>query len=309
MDHSKAINNIVEKLEDKHELLEFLSGIPLSELHTLLLEVYRKRSHQMSHGDLLKNYAANRFVQPSQVNPVKLKRLEIELLQIAERLLFPSIQLSPVAPLGSCSVVAAVDQNKIISALRGTEVVADATNVLALHLCHLLKTGEINHASDWIRLSTTHRHVRAQFYDKPGLLPHFHLLCMVTSGKDKGSYSFEKQALIEHLNVYRTIFRSLFHTSIRVKLSKRVGYTDSEGLVQRLSDWIEKELPEINVTEDHNQVTNSYYSGVQFSIIASIKGQDLNIGDGGFVDWSQKLLDNKKERMLISAIGIERLLN
>lgn len=34
----------------------------------------------------------------------------------------------------------------------------------------------------------------------------------------------------------------------------------------------------------------------------------INIGDGGFVDWTQKLLGNKKERCLISGIGLDRLL-
>lgn len=35
---------------------------------------------------------------------------------------YTPVQLSPVAPLGSCSVVATVDQNKVVSAVRGTEV-------------------------------------------------------------------------------------------------------------------------------------------------------------------------------------------
>jgi hypothetical protein len=47
---------------------------------------------------------------------------------------------------------------------------------------------------------------------------------------------------------------------------------------------------------------------LQFTIIVNLNGQQIHIGDGGFVDWSQKMLNNKKERMLISAIGLERLL-
>jgi hypothetical protein len=40
----------------------------------------------------------------------------------------------------------------------------------------------------------------------------------------------------------------------------------------------------------------------------TIHGREHHIGDGGFVDWTQQLLENKKERMLISAIGLDRLL-
>jgi hypothetical protein len=33
----------------------------------------------------------------------------------------------------------------------------------------------------------------------------------------------------------------------------------------------------------------------------------VDVGDGGFVDWTQRLLGNRKERLLISGIGIDRL--
>lgn len=58
-----------------------------------------------------------------------------------------------------------------------------------------------------------------------------------------------------------------------------------------------------------NKINNDYYKGLQFTIIVNLNGQELNIGDGGFVDWSQKLLSNKKERMMISAIGLDKILH
>ncbi|MFI0799771.1 hypothetical protein [Amycolatopsis lurida] len=30
-------------------------------------------------------------------------------------------------------------------------------------------------------------------------------------------------------------------------------------------------------------------------------------GDGGFVDWTQRLVGNRKERTLISGVGVDRL--
>jgi hypothetical protein len=36
-----------------------------------------------------------------------------------------------VTPLGTCHVVAPVSQNRVVSTVRGTEVVSDSTNVLA----------------------------------------------------------------------------------------------------------------------------------------------------------------------------------
>ena len=32
---------------------------------------------------------------------------------------------------------------------------------------------------------------------------------------------------------------------------------------------------------------------------------DINIGDGGFLDWTQRLTNNKKERIMASGLGLE----
>ena len=37
-------------------------------------------------------------------------------------------------------------------------------------------------------------------------------------------------------------------------------------------------------------------------------GNKIEIGDGGYVDWTQKMVNNKRERCLISGIGLDRLL-
>jgi hypothetical protein len=305
----KEIQRIINKVGTDHILQLLGEQIPLSDLNTLLLEVFRKVTDASSASELLKRYSNNRFVNPAEINPIQLKNLEIKTLEMAQSFSYNPIQLSPVAPLGSCSIVATADQNKIISALRGTEVVADATNLLALHICDSIKLGTLKNDGDSIRFSTTHRHVRAQNFNKPGLLPHFHLFCMVTSGKDKGSYSFEKQSFFEHINVYQKIFASLFHTNIKVSISGRSGYTDSEGLIHNMIKYIKEKSPEIVVFVNTNKINNDYYKGLQFTIIVNLNGQEQNIGDGGFVDWSQKLLSNKKERMMISAIGLDRLLH
>jgi hypothetical protein len=163
------------------EIVDLLSErISGSDLNTLLLEVFRERARKSSASDLLKKYAENRFVHPATVNTLALKHLELDVLKVAGGRSFAPVQLSPVAPLGTCSAVATVDQNKIISAIRGTEVVSDATNVMALHICDLIKSSQMSNQEDFIRFCTTHRHVRAQQFDQgPGMFSHFHIFCMV----------------------------------------------------------------------------------------------------------------------------------
>ncbi|WP_274651890.1 hypothetical protein [Paenibacillus humicola] len=293
-----GVRRIVELLRDR------LSG---SDLNTLLLELFRQKAGMSSPGDLLSRYRSNRFVQPAAVDPLRLKRLELELLSLAARYRFEPVELSPVAPLGACSAVAPVDQHKVISALRGTEVLSDATNMLALHSCDLIRSGKRDREEDLIRLCATHRHVRAQFFGgKPGLLPHFHLFCMVTSGKDTGSYRFETLSFWEHVRVYRDIFESVFAADMEIVISGRAGYTDPDGLVRRIVQ--EGEALTVPVSIKEPNMENRYYRGLQFTIRIRLGGSEINIGDGGFVDWPQQLLANRKERMLISAIGLERFL-
>lgn len=288
-------------------LAEELSG---SDLNTLLLQVFRARTASSSAGDLLKRYTENRFVHPALADPIRLKELELDLLKLAAGLGFEPVQLSPVAPLGTASVMGKVDQNKIISALRGTEVVSDATNLLALHACDTIRSGgEPHKRTGCLRYCTTHRHVRAQhFGDAPGMLPHFHLYGMVTSGRDTGSYGFEREAFWEHAAAYRAIFRQAFDSEIELIFSVRGGYADAEGLVSRIIAHGEEHYGDVKTSMGKANPHNGYYEGMQFTVKTTIRGQDYMIGDGGFVDWTKQLLGSKKERLLISAIGLDRLL-
>lgn len=219
---------------------------------------------------ILHHKTSHRFVKPAAVHPLQLKRLEIDVLQIAETHSFTPIQLSPVAPLGSCSVIAPADQNKVISALRGAEVVADATNLMAMHVCDGLKSGLLDNRTTSVKFSTTHRHVRAQnFKNAPGMLPHFHVFCMVSSGRDQGSYSFEKSSFWDHIEVYREIFQSLYQSDIEVVIGVRNGYADSEGLVHRIA--LSAEGKRVPVTVNSIKRDNPYYKGMQFTISTTIQ--------------------------------------
>lgn len=52
----------------------------------------------------------------------------------------------------------------------------------------------------------------------------------------------------------------------------------------------------------------AYYRGLCFKVFAARAGKEpLEVADGGFVDWTAKLLGNRKERLLISGYGVDRL--
>src|SRR5436305_1563893 len=85
----------------------------------------------MRAGQYIAQYERKRFVRLSAADPralVELDRLAFSLASPP----FEPVELSPVCPLGTNSVVAPVDQNITVATIRNTEVVSDATNVLAL---------------------------------------------------------------------------------------------------------------------------------------------------------------------------------
>jgi hypothetical protein len=50
-----------------------------------------------------------------------------------------------------------------------------------------------------------------------------------------------------------------------------------------------------------------YYAGLCFKLDAVVGGNVVEVGDGGLVDWIQLLLQNRKERLMISGVSLERL--
>jgi len=51
-----------------------------------------------------------------------------------------------------------------------------------------------------------------------------------------------------------------------------------------------------------------YYRELRFKVYAGpARGREIELVDGGDTDWAQKLLNNAKERLVISGIGSERL--
>ena len=80
--------------------------------------------------DLLAQYRRDGFVAPSGLDQRLVNTLDRLALEAAEG--YDAVLLSPVAPLGVNSVVAPTSQDRTVTTTRGSEVVSDPTNVLAL---------------------------------------------------------------------------------------------------------------------------------------------------------------------------------
>src|SRR5262245_29113720 len=135
--NSPIVAKILDRIGQPDLVSVLTKDLTGTELNTILLEVFTDVTSKLSPPLLLNRYQLNRFVKPSDLPVLELKRMELEVLELFDRLNFEPIELSPVSVLGSCSVVATADQDKVLTALRGTEVLADATNAMALHISDL----------------------------------------------------------------------------------------------------------------------------------------------------------------------------
>jgi hypothetical protein len=297
------MTGIIERIERESGiagLTEILADkLNPSDLQSLLIEVARRRAEKRDPAELLKDFATSRFFGVARPDRAALLAWEQLTLALCESR-FELLDLSPVAPLGACSVVATVDQDWSIATTRRGEVVSDPTNVLALEASRLRKT-----ATDDIHLATSHRVVRPQNYGDGKMLAHFRLFALVSAGRDRGSYRFEAEALARQVGLLLDAFTQY----IRPDTALRLGYTrtttpNEDARLEALRSVAETHGIEL-FEEVGREAAAGYYAGFCFHIFAS----DMHLADGGVVDWAAKLTGNGKERMVISGCGVERLLS
>jgi len=301
--------------ETRHpDLLEILATrLNPSDLQSLMLEVYRQRVEKLTPPDVMKQYEHNRFVQPAAADPQK----QLAFDQLAYSLLpadVEVVELSPVAPLGSNSVVATVDQNNAVTTTRNTEVCSDCTNVMALE-CAKRRRDIVKHnpqVKDRIKLCTSQRLVRAQTFSGAATFAHFRILALCTAGQDEGKRKFETEALVEHIDFYIRLTQACREAGYAVDRIKVNLTAFDERWQAILNTNVLEELavryPTVEFAFDQTRETGQgYYYGAGFQVnMTDSSGKICHIGDGGFTDWTQQYLSNRKERLLISGFGSER---
>jgi hypothetical protein len=298
------------------DLLEALAErLAPTDLQSLLLEVYRRRAARQTPAGLLGQYERNRFTCPSPVDPRALAAFDRLAYAFAAPPFVP-IELSPVCPLGTTSVVAPVSQNVAVATTRNTEVVSDSTNVLALECARRRRDGlrSSGRTADRVKLCTSHRLLRPQHYSGPGAFAHFRVFALCTAGRDEGSHRFESESLAEQVGFYLRLLTALDGIGYPVQ-HPRVAFTDLAGgmdfdqLHAAVMVPLAAEFPRAELGFDPSRTSGrGYYQTLCFKIY----GQDQRdveheLVDGGFTPWTQTLLSNRKERLLTSGIGSERI--
>jgi hypothetical protein len=315
MDASEVSSKILERLERKAGvpgLLDVLAERLLpSELTSLMLEVYRRQAQKRTPAQVLADYEEDRFVRPSRVDVQRLLEWEqVALSSLPDN--FEPLEVAPVCPIGTSSVIAGVDQHWAVATSRNSEVVSDATNVLALEVAsrrrQLLR--EDARSSQAVHLAAHHRLLRPQVFSGPHQLAHFALFALVSGGRAGGGSSFELQTIATHLHIHLRALRAYLGSSmvLRVVISDFSNRDRLDALESEVFVALRQNFENLTcVTDPERSSGRGYYSGLVFQIYAQTEYEELFLVDGGEVNWTQKLLANAKERLIISGLGSERV--
>lgn len=285
--------------------LEALGELAPSETTPLLLELARRQAARRTPAELVAQHERDAFVAPSPLDLRVLHRFDALALEAASE--FEAVQLSPVAPLGACSAVAPTSQDRTLSAARGTEVVSDPTNVLALECARRLARADAR--ADDTRLCTIHQVLRAQSLPpKPGMSRHFRLFCLAEAGRARAEDGFEVEAFVRHM----VVFTRLLDASValgcvtgarRATLSSR---PERSVLAARVRERLAVACPGLPVVEERFEA--AYYDGLRLRLDVDTAGGDVvNVSDTGLFDWMARLTSNRKLRFVASGFGIQLL--
>ncbi|MEI6285488.1 MAG: hypothetical protein WCP79_03205 [Bacillota bacterium] len=302
------LNRILRMFEQTDAITVLKEKLEPTDLQSLLLEIFRVRAGNVTIPKLLWQYQNNRFVTPSTVDYRKI----LELDTLAFSLLpagYQALELAPVSPLGTCSALAPTDQNKVLSTIRNTEVNADSTNSLALE--YAAQRRQQKNSVENLKLAASQRVVRAQkFTNVKGVLAHFRLLSLCSGGQRKVGISAELEAVTEQLHYYLKLLAAVEQMAIFAP-SPRIDILvyDEQWLEAIAKYFTYSTVAGTRISVQLFEGKQSYYQLLRYNIYATnTLGEEYFLCDGGFTDWTRRLLGNNKEWFLISGVGTERLI-
>ena len=286
---------------------EALSDLSAPDLRTLLLSVARTRAARVRPTDLLRRWREDRFVRPATCDPRTLAAVEARLWQLLPAEV-DGVELSPVVPVGTCSAVGPVSQNRIVATMRSSEVLSDSTNALAIEAADRRQRRP---SAGSVHLAACHSQLRAQRFGAD-LPAHFRLFALVSSARDTGSGGTQARLLALHLGYWQRVLAGVLPSALP---QLRFTVFDSAVVRERIHDTVLPTLAGAGnaaavvpvVEEPDRERGKGYYVDAALRVTARHGGEAVELGDGGFTTWTAQLMGNAKERCLVSCLSTERL--
>ena len=272
----------------REALLRSLNSV---ELRTILADVARTRASDETYADLIKRWREDRLLMPSLLDPREAIPVTARLWEAVPRE-FVGVTLSQLTSLGSGIHLGGLGQNRVVTTMRGTEVLADPAHGLALEASRRRRNGHSR-----VHLATHARCTHA--WDQAEESAHELRFSLVSSCPDSGGLSTEADLLDLHLDYWREIIGSLVPQG-RIELT--VWDHTLAGLIE--SRGTRDDVIVVAGKDDDRRPWRNPYTTAAFRFV--VQGEEpVELGDGGFVTWTQALTRNRKDRCLVSGISVD----
>lgn len=261
------------------------------ELRTILADVARSRAAEQTPADLIKRWREDRLLMPSLLDPREALPVTAKLWAAVPQD-FVGVTLSQLTSLGSGVHLGGRGQNRVITTMRGTEVLADPAHGLALEASRRRRTGHSR-----VHLATHARCTHA--WDQSEESSHELRFSLVSSAPDGGGLSTEADLLDLHLDYWREVMGTVIPRG-RVELT--VWDATLAGLLE--ARGTRDGIIVVEGSDDERRPWRNPYTTAAFRFV--VDGEEpAEVGDGGFVTWTQALTRNRKDRCLVSGVSVD----
>jgi hypothetical protein len=300
---SSAIDRVVKKVGEPDIVRTLASELTASDLTTLLMAAAVERASSVDGSDVLARYGSDRFSRPGTVPFRRLREIEDRFISAVPES-WDWVVVSPLVPFGAHVALGEISQDWVVTTVRANEAAADPTVALALEAAERRRDSRRRQTDEPQRLATIQRIVRGQLYKSPRAFTHFSIFGLVSAGRSQPREQFDPHELQEQLAVYVAALSEVAE-SVEIVLSTADTRPAAELIESVRQQW--QGRTDVTVREDRERLPHQrYYRRACFKINAVIGSETLEIADGGFTDWTERVLDDRHERLLISGAGLDR---
>lgn len=336
-------SKIVERIVNQSGfpgLADFLaSGVSPSDLQSLLLHVYQQRATRVTEAELMR--ASDRpIIQAAEVDARVLHLFDRVAFETASE--FEAIELSPVSPFGLNRALGEIDQNNVLTTTRSADITGDPTAALALECARRRATSQATvrlcNSHRVIRMQpfdnpsfrphfrlfslvTAGRDSGSRQFEIGALAEQLRFYLQLFRNLNEAGFVLQKPLVeLTDATLIRRLIPGIADRTIRAHVdggSERFLEQHNIVLPEAVSELdylnddlfgpLRAEFPEALFRVNLNRLEGvNYYSGLILRISPmSQDGERHAIVDGGFTNWTARLLQNRKERLLTSGIGTE----
>jgi hypothetical protein len=319
------------------------SKLSASDLRSILMEVFRVRAAGVKAAGIRAHDARDPLMAPSTASARDLLVFDSAAFQAASD--FVALELSPLCPFSSASTLGGTSQNNVVTTIRNAEVLGDPTIALALEAARRRRSADVvrlcaSHRvirlqpfdvpgySPHFRLFglvTAGRDTGSFRFETVHLLEHVRVYLQILRNLTGGGafqsplVEFTDMMAVEAALVAAGVTRGEIRQAVRAhRLGGSERFLRERGIAalpearnkQLESDVIaplRDEFPEAQFHVNQQRLEGlGYYRAFTLRISQQAPdGTRYPIVDGGFTDWTARLLGSRKERLLISGIGSE----